>query len=578
MSNDDLSPSRHDDVVDGKSQPVQPWIALYPEGVPTQITAPKRTLVEAWDRRVQADPDAPALIYFDSVFSARRTDEMADALAAALEDRGVARGDRVGIHLQNIPQYALIMLALWKLGATALVLNPMYMGRELHALVDDAEPVGIIATEHDVDRVRESVGDATRWVIGTGERDLQTRDDPRVFSPVARTKASGEQSKPADDGANLMGLICAWSGSRPCTAGSPSASDGGGEDLAILAYTSGTTGPPKGAMVSHANILAVTTSFARFAGIAPGDVVFALAPLFHITGAVVGGALALTERTALVFTGRFQADVVLDALREHRVTFMVGSITVYNAMMNSPHASAEHFASARMLYSGGAPIPPSTVEQFQRRFGRYIHNAYGMTETASGVIAVPPGTDAPVDRASGTLSIGVPLPGIHVEIVDRHDQPLLAGEQGELVLSGTQIVRGYWHNPAASQETMPDGRLHTGDGAIMDASGWIYLVDRLKDQINVSGYKVWPREVEDCLYEHPAVFEAAVVGVPDEYQGEAVCAYVSLKHRETAGEDELIAFVRDRLAPYKRPQTVQITANLPKTQTGKIRRQALRDN
>lgn len=330
-------------------------------------------------------------------------------------------------------------------------------------------------------------------------------------------------------------------------------------------------------MNSHANVRAVTTSFAELAGITPGDVVYALAPLFHITGAVVIGALALTERTSLVFTGRFTTDVAVDALHEHGVTYTIGSITAFNAMMNSEYATAEHFSTIKTLYSGGAPVPPSTVARFQNRFGHYIHNAYGMTETFSAVTAVPPGTSAPVDPDSGTLSIGLPLPGVNVKVVDLEGNALPPGSQGELVVTGPPVVRGYWRKPEESKDALPGGHLRTGDSAIVDEQGWVYLVDRIKDQINVSGYKVWPREVEDVLYEHPAVLEAAVVGLPDEYQGESVAAYVSLKDGYNTRPDDLLSFTRDRLAPYKRPRTVEVVADLPKTQTGKIRRRVLRD-
>jgi long-chain acyl-CoA synthetase len=513
---------------------------------------------------VTVAPDAPAIIYFDTVLSVRETDEMASALAAALADKDIGRGDRVGIHLQNVPQYALSLLALWKLGAVALLLNPMYLGRELRTLVADAEPKGIIATDSDVERVQDSVADTTvRWVLGTSNQALQTRNDPRAFTSDA--------THPISRDGDLMTLIESFRGRVPEPA------TVAGDDIAFLTYTSGTTGPPKGAMNTHANVLAVITSFARFADLGSGEVVLALAPLFHITGAVVIAALALTENAALVFAGRFQPEFALEATREHAVTYTVASITAYNAMMNYPGATAEHFASIKTLFSGGAPVPPSTIAQFQERFGHYIHNAYGMTETSSGVVAVPPGVEAPVDKATGTLSIGVPLPGVHAEIVDELDRRLAPGEQGELVLSGPQMVPAYWRNPEATEATMPGGRLHTGDGAIMDAEGWLYIVDRLKDQINVSGYKVWPREVEDCLYEHPAVFEAAVVGAPDDYQGESVLAYVSLKDGQTVANGELSAFTRARLAPYKSPKTVYVVDELPKTQTGKIRRKALRD-
>ncbi|WP_280397946.1 class I adenylate-forming enzyme family protein [Nocardia carnea] len=522
------------------------------------------TLVAAWHDRVRHEPDATALVYFDTTLTVREADDLATALAAAFADRGVSHGERVGIHLQNIPQYALVLLALWKLGAIALLLNPMYRGRELRELVTDAEPVGIITTNRDVRQVREDVeGTTVAWVLGTAESDLQSRNDPRVFKP---------ETTPADESsADLLALAHEYAGRKPPTI------QVHGDDLAFLAYTSGTTGPPKGAMNSHANVRAVTTSFAELAGITPGDVIYALAPLFHITGAVVIGALALTERTSLVFTGRFTTDVAVDALREHGVTYTIGSITAFNAMMNSEYATAEHFSTIKTLYSGGAPVPPSTVARFRERFGHYIHNAYGMTETSSAVTAVPPGTSAPVDPDSGTLSIGLPLPGVNVEVVDPEGHPLSPGSQGELVVTGPQVIGGYWRKPDESEAALPEGRLRTGDSAIVDEEGWVYLVDRIKDQINVSGYKVWPREVEDVLYEHPAVHEAAVVGIPDEYRGESVAAYVSLKDGQTAQADDLILFTRDRLAPYKRPRVVQIVADLPKTQTGKIRRRALRD-
>ena len=542
-----------------------PWRALYRPGLDESAVLQGSTLVDAWRERVEQAPDRAAIAYFDTALTAREVDRMSDALGVALQERGVGAGDRVGIHLQNIPQYALAMLALWKIGAAAVVLNPMYFGRELRLPVEDSGAVGIIATDRDVEAIRESVTDTSvAWIVGTSERDLQSRNDPRVYS--------GDQPVEVSSDGDLVDLIRGFDGRTPAPATVTP------DDLALLTYTSGTTGPPKGAMNSHANVLAVARSFADFVGVVPGDVVLAIAPLFHITGAVINATLGLVSDTTLVFAGRFRPEVVLDAFREHGVTYTIGSITAYNALMRLEHAGPEHFAAVKTLYSGGAPIPPSTVERFEQRFGHYIHNGYGMTETTSGVIAVPPGRRAPVDAASGTLSIGVPLPGIDASVVGVDDRPVAPGEQGELVLSGPQIVSGYWRNEAATASTMPGGRLHTGDVAVMDADGWVYLVDRLKDQINASGYKVWPREVEDALYEHEAVFEAAVVGLPDEYRGEKVAAFVSLKAGHAATEEELIAFAASRLAAYKRPSEVHVVPELPKTQTGKIRRRELRDD
>ncbi len=526
------------------------------------IASPHRTVIDAWRTRVQRFPDNPAIAYFDTVLTAREVDDASDALAAALSDTGVARGDRVGIYLQNIPQYAITFLALWKIGAVALLLNPMYRGRELRAIVDDAQPVGIFCGEHDVDATTETLrGSTVRFTISTSALDFQTRNDPRVFRSTTRL------TPPVDD---LVELIRRNHGRRPAD---PQLD---GDDLALLAYTSGTTGPPKGALNSHANALATALDFGDRAGLVDGDVVFAIAPLFHITGAMLNAAVALVRDCLLVFANRFDAAVSLEAFVEHRVTYTIGSITVFNAISAHPDAAATHFESVKALYSGGAPIPPATVQAFEARFGHYIHNAYGMTETTAGVIAVPPGTRAPVDATSGSLSVGLPLPRVRLRTVDPAGEPTATGVAGELEISGPQVVSGYWRNPEASDSTMPDGRLRTGDVAIIDEQGWVYLVDRLKDQINVSGYKVWPREVEDVLYEHPAVFEVAVVGCPDDYQGEAVVAYVALRPGATVAEEELVDFTRERLAAYKRPRTVRVIEELPKTPTGKIMRAELR--
>ncbi len=542
----------------------EPWKALYPAGVPATMSADHRSLVDAWRARVHRNPQAVAVTYFDGALTARRLDEESDALAAALQSLGTTRADRVGVYLQNLPQYALVLLALWKLGATALVLNPMYRGQELRRLIDDSGAIGVICGDADVGETSATLeGSTVRWLVSTSPRDYQTRDDPRVFPTTQRAPT-------APDG-DLAQLIAKFRGS------SPQAIELTPDDVALLTYTSGTTGPPKGALNTHGNVLAVTGTFGAWIGLEPGDVVFAMAPLFHITGAVVNATIALLADTTLVVANRFHPEVALDAFAEHGVTFTIGSITAFNAIYELPRATPEHFTTVKTLYSGGAPVPPATVERFHDRFGVYIYNGYGMTETTSAVVAVPPQHRAPVHEPSGTLSIGIPLPNVTARVVDLQGDPVAHGQQGELVLSGPQVVSGYWNKPEETASTMPEGRLHTGDVAIIDERGWVYLVDRLKDQINVSGYKVWPREVEDALYEHPAVHEAAVVGELDEYRGEKVVAHVSLKADTRPTEEELIAFSRERLAAYKCPRRVHITADLPKTQTGKIRRAELRE-
>jgi long-chain acyl-CoA synthetase len=255
----------------------------------------------------------------------------------------------------------------------------------------------------------------------------------------------------------------------------------------------------------------------------------------------------------------------------------MGSITAFIALMNNSDAVKRDLSAMSKVGSGGAPIAPSTVEQFEERFGAYIHNIYGLTETTSPSHGVPWGRRALVDPNSGALSVGVPVCGYTVRIVDEEGKELPTGEVGELVTEGPGVVPGYWNKPEETAKALPGGRLHTGDVGFMDSEGWFYLVDRQKDMIVASGYKVWPREVEDVLYQHAAVRECGVVGVPDPYRGETVKAFVSFKAGKTAEPEELIAFCKERMAAYKYPRQVEIVDEIPKTVTGKVLRRELRD-
>jgi long-chain acyl-CoA synthetase len=538
----------------------RPWLASYAAEIDPDPVLRHASLVAAWDDRVATAPHSVLVRYFDGSRTTVQVDADSDALAVALQERGVGHGDRVAVYLQSTPHYVVILLALWKLGAIGVPLNPMYRAAELRRLVDDCRPVGLFVAHGDAAETAATLtGSSVAWLIGVDHAHFQTRNDPRVDWGAASSEL-----------ADLAVLLTEYAGRRPDR---PAV---GVDDTALICYTSGTTGPAKGALNSHGNVLHSAVNFGAWVGIGPGDVVLGIAPLFHISGVILNAATAIFNGAQLVLVGRYQPDVVLDAFAEHQVTFTIGSITAFNALLALEHASAEHFQSVRLLYSGGAPIPPATVERFRARFGHYIHNIWGMTETTAGGIAVPPGRRARLDAASGTLSVGVPTPGADVRVIDAEGIDVPHGTAGELEFAAPQVIPGYWEKPEASALALPGGRLRTGDVVVVDADGWIYLVDRLKDQINTSGYKVWPREVEDAFYEHPAVFEAAVVGESDAYRGEAVVAYVSLKPGASASGVELADFVRGRLAAYKTPRRVHLVEDLPKTATGKIRRREMR--
>lgn len=329
-------------------------------------------------------------------------------------------------------------------------------------------------------------------------------------------------------------------------------------------------------MNTHGNLVFNAQTYRDWTQLQPGEGVLGIAPLFHITGLVGHVMLAFLLPAPLMLAHRFHPGVMLDAIREHRPVFTIGAITAFIALAGADGATTGDFSSMRVLYSGGAPIAPAVADRMEKIFGSYIHNIYGLTETNSPSHAVPLGARAPVDPASGALSVGVPVYNTVVRVIDEQGNEVPVGEVGEFATSGPQVVPGYWGKPEATAESIPGGELHTGDVGFMDPDGWFYIVDRKKDMINASGYKVWPREVEDVLYTHPAVREAAVIGVPDEYRGESVKAFVSLQPGAEVTTAEIVAFCQERMAAYKYPRQVEIIDELPKTVTGKILRRELR--
>jgi len=542
----------------------KPWLALYAPGQPAGIAVEYDNAVAMFRATLERHPDQDAIRYFDGRITFRELDQLTDAFAAALTDLGFARGDRVALYLQNVPQFVIAQLGTWKAGGVAVSINPMNRERELALLLQDSGARVLVSLQDLYRDVAAKVvaGTGVQTVITTSQLEYQARDDPRVFSGAGRMACEGTL--------DLAELLTRFAGhAAPDVSLAP-------EDVAFLTYTSGTTGPPKGAMTTHRNVVFNAQTYRDWIGIGPQDVVLGVAPLFHITGLIGHIAISLLSGAPLVLMYRLDPALTIETVRAEEATFTVGSITVFIALMNVPDADRHALASLGKIFSGGAPIPPSTVKAFQSAFGHYIHNIYGLTETTSPSHAVPLGAEAPVDEASGALSVGVPVYDTIVQIVGEDGAPLPPGEIGELVTSGPQVVAGYWNKPEETAAALPGGALHTGDVGYMDDQGWFYIVDRKKDQINVGGYKVWPREVEDVLYEHEAVREAAVVGVPDPYRGETVKAFVSLRAGQEVTEAELIEFAREHMAAYKYPRQVEFLDEIPKTVTGKLLRRELR--
>ncbi|MBW3708313.1 long-chain fatty acid--CoA ligase, partial [Streptomyces griseus] len=525
------------------------------------------TVLHAWRAAVDRAPVHPALAYFDGRLSYREADELSDSVAGHLAARGVRRGDRVAIMLQNSPHFVLALLGAWKAGATVVPLNPMYKSGEVAHVLADAGVTALICSDRAWEaHLRDTAAAAPelRVALTACELDLQSVNDPRVLG-FERLPAPGPDDL-ADD------LLTAARAGNPA----PADRDPTAVDTALISYTSGTTGTPKGAMNAHGNIMVNAERQRTGHPVPEGSAYFALAPLFHITGMVCQLAACVANAGTLVLAHRFEAGVVLEAFATHRPAYTVGPSTAFMALAAHPDATPDHFASFLVISSGGAPLPPALVERFRAGFGPYLRNGYGLTECTAPCASVPPEREAPVDPVSGTLSVGVPGPDTFVRILDEEGREVPFGEQGEIAVRGPQVVPGYWNLPEATAETFPDGELRTGDIGFMDPAGWLYVVDRKKDMINASGFKVWPREVEDVLHTHPAVREAAVVGVPDAYRGETVRACVSLRPGASVEPGELGAYCAERLAAYKYPREVEILAELPKTASGKILRRELR--
>lgn len=548
----------------------RPWLKLYPGYIPPELTPQFANGLDMFLATVKAMPEQAAIYYFDQTMSYGELDRKSSVFAGALKAQGVVNGDRVALYLQNIPQFMIALYGAWKAGAIVVLCNPMFKQKELEYHLNDSGSKGLVCLESLYDAVVRHTTSNTKveFVITTSELDFAGQE------PVPALLASSKKQR-FQETLDMVELIAEYDGA-PLEIATLSPTD-----IGFLTYTSGTTGLPKGAMNTHANIVFNATVYRDWMQLDKDDVAIGVAPFFHITGLIAYiAASALTGMPIIIFY-RFDPAEMLRLSEKWRGSFTVAAITVFIALLNHPDLKTRDISSWKKMYSGGAPVSPKVVEDFQKATGGiYIHNGYGLTETTSPSHVTPLGARSPVDPDSGALSVGIPVPNTICKIVDVATAvELPAGEVGELITKGPMVVAGYWEKPEETANAIRDGYLYTGDVARMDADGWFYIVDRKKDMIIVSGYKVWPREVEDVLYQHPGVREAAVVGVPDQYRGETVRAYVALKSgfEGKVTPEELIEFCKERIANYKYPRQVEILDELPKTTTGKYLRRELRD-
>lgn len=543
----------------------RPWLDKYDVGVPAELQPDAPSIVAAFRSVVARDPAKVVIRYFDGLITAAELDALSDALACALEEDGFGKGDRIGIYLQNVPHFVIASLAAWKLGGTVVTVNPMYQARELHDVLSDSGARTLVChADERLATTRRVAGESgVRRVLTCDALTYQTRDDARIFKTPT---VSGDDAPDA-----FEAVLARHRGRTPRTRTVLS-----GEDVATLIYTSGTTGPAKGAIGTHAAMTQSVGVYRAWFPLSDTDVILAIAPLVHVTGLMAYLAPALSVGATLVLTYRFEATVFRDAVRETRATYTIGPTTVFIALLNSPEVSREDLSTLSKVYCGGAPLSAAIARRFEAKFGGRLLGIYGMTEATGAALIGPRGHPAPVDAPSGALAVGIPSSETTVQVLDEDRHALPPGELGEIAVSSPQIAAGYWNKEEETRSAFTEQGFLTGDIGFMDPQGWFYIVDRKKDQINVSGFKVWPREVEDVLNEHPAVSECAVVGVPHDYRGEDVCAFVVLKDGQPS-EKDLRDFCGERLARYKVPGEVRLVSELPKTASGKILRRDLRE-
>jgi len=490
-------------------------------------------LISVLDRAAAERPSHPAVRMDDLVLSYSELREAAGRVTSLLSSLGVAPGDRVGIMLPNVPAFPMAFYGTLAAGAVVVPMNPLLKSREVSFYLGNSGAKVLFAWY-------AAAGEAAKGAAAAGAK-LVTVDEPDMNSLLASLFALHTWADRADD------------------------------DDAVILYTSGTTGQPKGAELTHANLTRNAQITAEtLLNATPGDVVMGCLPLFHVFGLTCGLNATVVGGATLTLLPRFDATQALHIIARDQVTIFEGVPTMYAGMLHSPAAADADTSSLRLCISGGAAMPVEILHAFEKTFGCIILEGYGLSETSPVASFNHP--DA--ERKPG--SIGTPVAGVEMRAVDTNGADVPPGEVGEIAIRGHNVMKGYWDKPEATAEAIPDGWFRTGDLARVDGDGYFFIVDRKKEMIIRGGYNVYPREIEEVLYEHPAVAEAAVVGIPHDSLGEEVGAAVALKPGATATPEELQAYVKERVAAYKYPRHVWLEDELPKGPTGKILRREVR--
>ncbi|WP_033342567.1 long-chain-fatty-acid--CoA ligase [Catenuloplanes japonicus] len=552
----------------------RPWLAAYPEGVPADITVPERPLTANLEESVARFPEHVALDFLGAATTYRQLGDQVSRAAGALHALGVRAGDRVALVLPNCPQHIVAFYAVLRLGAIVVEHNPLYTKDELaHQLADHGARVAIVWQKVAglVEATRNRTGVETIISVDLTAA-LPTLKRLALKLPVAQARRTrADMTGPVPAGAFSWEKIVASAAPVPESVPYPSASD-----TALLQYTGGTTGTPKGAILSHRNLGAnAAQNLAWVPGLRPGaETFYAVLPMFHVYGLTLCLTTAVSIGATTVLLPRFEPGMVLDAITRRPPTFFPGVPTMYDRLGAEAVKRGVDLSSARYAISGAMALPPDTVDRWEKITGGLLIEGYGMTETSPITIGNP------MSKGRRAGSIGVPFPSTNVRLADREDpsRPVPKGEPGELHIQGPQVFSGYWNLPEETEKVLlPGGWIRTGDVAVMSEDGYLTIVDRIKELIITGGFNVYPSEVEEVLRTHPDVADAAVVGIPAENAGEQVVAVVVAAEGAGPDPEALRAWARERLAGYKAPRRIVIAEELPRSMIGKVLRRQVRE-
>ena len=555
------------------------WHKHYDPGVPHDLIYPDAPLQELLEGAAKRHGKRTAIEFMGFTLTYQELLAQARRFASALQVQGVKKGDRVAIMLPNCPQFVIAFYGTMLAGAVAVNTSPLYVPRELEHQLKDSGAETLVMLNLFYPRFEEIAAHVpTKRVIVTGIQDGLPFPKNVLYPIKARREGTWVQVKPKTN--HVSNEVILWKSFLESGDALPARVDVQPDDLALLQYTGGTTGVPKGAMLSHRNLMANVAQTAAWNHNAKDgeEVMLGVIPFFHVYGMTVAMNLAVKMAATMILLPRFNTKDVLEAIQKHRPTLFPGVPTMYVAIANHPDVKKYNLSSIKACISGAAALPIEVAKTFEALTGGKLVEGYGLTEAA------PVTHTNPIYGQRREGSIGLPMPGVACRIVDQNGNSLPQGEVGELAIQAPNVMLGYWRKPEETAKcivngldggTTPGRWLLTGDMARMDADGYFAIVDRKKVMIDASGFNVYPREVEEVLYQHPKIKEVVVAGVPDAYRGETVKAYIILKDGETASEDEIIAFARTKLSAYKIPRAVEFRTELPKTLVGKILRRQL---